>query len=83
MGWHQFGQTVTYEPSIYTETINELNPKSTRQYMQLSFEYSFVQKNDEVFCAYTIPYTYSTLMSHIQHLKALASKSGKQLNLIQ
>ena len=41
MGWHQIGQTVTYEPSIYTDAINELNPNLSRQYMQLSFEYSF------------------------------------------
>ena len=42
--------------------------------MELSFEYSFVKKNDEVFCAYTVPYTYTHLQAHLKHLKLLNSK---------
>lgn len=41
--------------------------------MQLSFCFRFPKKDDEVFCAYTLPYTYSALQAHLKHLKLLAS----------
>jgi len=27
LGWHQFGDKITYEPSLYNKEIQELNPK--------------------------------------------------------
>jgi hypothetical protein len=47
--------------------------------MQLSFNYIFENLNDEVFCAFTVPYSYSTLQSHLKHLKALSSKLSCKL----
>jgi hypothetical protein len=37
--------------------------------MQLSFEYNFQYPGDEVYCSYTVPYTYSNLTSHINEIK--------------
>ena len=62
LGWHQFGDKITYEPSPYNKEIQELNPKyASVVFMQLSYVYTFAEPNDEVFCAYTIPYTYTNL----------------------
>lgn len=41
--------------------------------MTLSFNYTFQHVNDEIICAYTQPYTYSSLLSHIKSLKLLAA----------
>ncbi len=45
--------------------------------MQLSFNYEFMVTHDEVFCAYTVPYTYTALLAHIKQLKLLARESCK------
>ena len=66
IGWHQDGTDLAYEPSPYTKETNELNPRLKRDYMQLSFTYTFAKPYDEIFCAYTLPYTYSTLMAHLK-----------------
>lgn len=50
-----------YKPSEYTDAINELNPQRLVNYRQLTFKYEFEYPNDEVYCAYSIPYTYSAL----------------------
>lgn len=71
LGWHQYGDNLVYEQSMYTKDINDLNPKSARNYMSLSFTYNFAALNDEVYCAQTIPYTFSALKSHIKQLKLL------------
>jgi hypothetical protein len=42
--------------------------------MTLSFTYTFKNENDEVFCAYTVPYSYSALQTHLKQLKLLADK---------
>jgi hypothetical protein len=45
----------------------------------LSFEYYFKHVNDEVKCAYTVPYTYTALQAHLKQLKLLSKRStGKQ-----
>lgn len=44
--------------------------------MTLSFTYTFRTENDEVFCSYTIPYSYSTLQAHLRQLKLLANKEN-------
>jgi hypothetical protein len=33
--------------------------------------------NDEIFCAYTVPYTYTQMQTHIKQLKLLSSNSRK------
>ena len=60
-GWTQECADVKYEPSSYAKDINELNPNKSRSYMQLSFEFRFTHFNDEVYCAYTVPYTYTAM----------------------
>jgi hypothetical protein len=77
IGWHQDGFDFSYEPSIYAKETNDLNPKFQRPYMTLSFCYVFKRANDETICAYTLPYTYSAMLSHIKHLQMLATDSRK------
>ena len=43
--------------------------------MQLSFLYNFEQGGDEVFCCYTIPYSYTDMQLHLEHIKK--SKNAK------
>lgn len=52
---------MTYEASDYTHAINEINPQKQRCYMQLGFDFKFQHVNDIVYCAYTVPYTYTAL----------------------
>ena len=59
MGWHPDGNDIVYEPSPYTKETNILNPKQQKSYMQLSFVYTFKKEFDEVYCAYTVPYSYT------------------------
>ncbi len=49
--------------------------------MQLSFCYTFEEINDEVFCAYTVPYTYSAVLAHLKQLKLLSTGIAKHTNL--
>lgn len=58
-GWIQAGIDIKYEPSIYASATNELNPFKQKNYMMLTFDYRFENMNDEIFCAYTVPYTYT------------------------
>ena len=47
---------------MFKREINEFNrPGGCRQFMQLSFNYTFEYAGDEVFCCYTIPYTYTEM----------------------
>ncbi len=41
--------------------------------MTLSFNYTFKIKDDEIFCAYTLPYSYSQMQAHLKQLKLLAA----------
>jgi len=36
--------------------------------MQLSFNYTFEKGGDEVFCCYTIPYTFSDMNLHLEKI---------------
>jgi hypothetical protein len=77
-GWIQdCSENVGYELSPYSREINELNPQRVRNYYQLSFDYTFQYHNDEVFCAYTVPYTYTQSIAHIKLLKALNDENRK------
>ena len=59
-GWNQEAcGDCGYDVSIYNQEINALNPHKIRTYYQLSFEYKFEVTGDEVFVAYTVPYTYT------------------------
>ena len=69
--WFQAGTAVSYEESQYTEEINHLNPYKHRTYMQLSFNFTFMIGGDEVFCCYTVPYTYTEMLYHLKEIKLL------------
>lgn len=58
-GWFQAGENVEYEISPYHSEINKLNQHKQRSYYQMSFEYTFEHPGDEVYVAYTVPYTYT------------------------
>ena len=65
-GWYHAGKHVDYEISPYHEEINKMNPHKPKSYYVLSFDYRFEYDMDEVFCAYTVPYTYTQMNSHIK-----------------
>ena len=63
---------MSYGPSDYQAEINDLNPTAKqRAYYTLGFEYTFEYTGDEVYVAYTVPYTYSQTLTHIEFLKSL------------
>jgi hypothetical protein len=70
--WHQAGFDIDYEESEFRGQIHEYN-SSLRQkpWMQLSFSYNFKHGGDEVFCCYTIPYSYTEMQVHINQLKMM------------
>ena len=54
-----------------------MNPQKQRAYWTMGFDYSFMYPSDEVYVAYTVPYTYTQLNTHIKHLKLLSEESRK------
>lgn len=77
-GWNQEAcGDCGYDTSLYNQEINALNPHKLRTYYSLSFDYKFEYPNDEVFVAYTVPYTYTQMLSHIKALKTLADDYRK------
>ena len=75
-GWVKTGDKITYKLSKLSQPAASYNPNYGNQggeevpvirpvrrkkYYQLSFEYTFKKKNDEVYFAYAIPYTFSKL----------------------
>lgn len=55
--------------------MNHMNPSKHRNFMQLSFDFQFMIGGDEVFCCYTVPYTYSECLAHLEELKKVHSAS--------
>jgi len=41
----------------------------------MSFDYKFDYGDDEVYVAYTVPYTYTQLQSHIRQIRDVAETS--------
>jgi hypothetical protein len=66
-----------YDVSSYNTEINSMNPQKVRPYFQLSFDYTFMYPNDEVLIAYTVPYTYTQMQTHLKALKTLADNYRK------
>ena len=48
-----------------------MNPGSAKKYFTASFSFDFEYTGDEVYVAYTVPYTYSQIQNHIEFLKNL------------
>ena len=77
-GWLQeCCENVTYEVSAYQKEINDLNPQKQRTYWTMGFDYTFKYASDEVYVAYTVPYTYSQMLTHLKHLRLLSDESRK------
>lgn len=77
-GWdQQCCENVSYDHSPYADEINKLNPPKGRAYYQLSFEYKFTFPSDEVYVAYTVPYTYTQMALHLKHMKSLIDDSRR------
>ena len=47
----------------------------------MSFDYKFESGGDEVYMAYTVPYSYTQMMSHVKQLKDVAESlpQGKKI----
>ena len=43
----------------------------------MGFDYTFMYPSDEVYVAYTVPYTVSQMMTHIKHLRQISEESRK------
>ena len=43
----------------------------------MGFDYTFKYASDEVYVAYTVPYTYSQMLTHLKHLRLLSDESRK------
>jgi hypothetical protein len=81
-GWYQAGQNIRYEESQYSKEINDMNYLSySRQFMQLSFTFNFEYTADEIFCCYTIPYSYSDMQAHLNELRLLSRE--RELDFIK
>ena len=75
-GWDQeCCDNVEYIQSPYQDEINKLNPSKCCAYYQLSFEYKFTFPCDEVYVAYTVPYTYTQMQSHQKYIRGLVDTS--------
>lgn len=59
IGWYHGGTGVEYDISPYHVEINKMNPHKPKSYYCCSFSYTFEYEEDEVYIAYTIPYTYT------------------------
>jgi hypothetical protein len=64
---------------MYSREINDANPHNYRRpFMQLAFTFDFEYGGDEIFCCYTIPYSYSDMQLHLNELKLLVRDTGAQ-----
>ena len=49
----------------------------------MSFDYTFQYPSDEVYVAYTVPYSYTQMQLHLKHLKILSDESHYKLLRIE
>ena len=74
-GWFQGGFNVDYDISPYHVEINKMNPHKPKSYYVMSFDFKFDYDMDEVYVAYTIPYTYTQMQSHFRQIRDVAETS--------
>lgn len=77
-GWYHGGFNVDYDISPYHTEINKMNPHKPKSYYCMSFDFKFDYEADEVYVAYTLPYSYTQLQSHISQIKAISETSPFQ-----
>jgi len=73
-GWHRPVQDLKYSTS---KVNRDQNDESGRCFYQLSFSYDFQYDNDEVYFAYSMPYSFSMCLNFIKHIA-----HGQQQNLV-
>lgn len=67
--WHFDGSNMTYKKSCRNSEIQKSNEKLDREYHQFEFDYNFRTADDEVHCAYLVPYSYTRMQTHMYHIK--------------
>ena len=55
-----------------------MNPHKPKTYYSMSFDYKFDQGGDQLYIAYTVPYTFSMIQSHLSRLKTLDAEFPNQ-----
>lgn len=64
--WHADGLCISYKPSRLNKT--EDGKASGKQLFEMGFTYDFRNKEDTVYFAYCLPYTYSKLQANLKSL---------------
>ncbi|XP_063781825.1 cytosolic carboxypeptidase 4 isoform X2 [Pseudophryne corroboree] len=65
--WTRTGSNICYYKNLFCYRASDA--KKRRRYYTLSFTVKFQHYDDVCYLAYHYPYTYSALMSHLQHLE--------------
>ena len=65
IGWHRAGNDIAYYANGIRKTVNP-----NKCFYTLKFSYSFTHDNDQVYFAYSYPYTYSQLTEYLNKLEA-------------
>jgi cytosolic carboxypeptidase protein 2/3 len=65
--WHRDGINIRYRQSRLSETLEGLSRE--KKYYELSFTYDFKQKQDTVYFAYCVPYTFSKMQARLRQIK--------------
>lgn len=60
-GWEKAGSNITYKLSKLSQVPTNADGYRMKRYYMVSFEYTFKKKQDEVYFAYSIPYTVSKM----------------------
>lgn len=66
--WHRSGFDIKYQQSRLSQTLEGF--ENAKKYSELCFTYNFEFKNDTVYFAYCVPYTFSRMQTHLKTLKA-------------
>lgn len=72
--WRQDGLCISYKPSRLNRT--EEGKERSKLFYEMSFTYDFRNKDDTVYFAYCLPYTYSKLQSFVKSLHRLPNASS-------
>ena len=67
-GWEKADENISYRLSKLSQSPTDADGNRLKKYYQLSFEYTFKKKNDEVYFAYSLPYTVSKMHNLVKEL---------------
>ena len=66
ISWHRDGLSISYKENAANKSTNFVG---RGKYYTLSFSYQYRYENDQVYFAYSVPYTYTDLVSYLDHIK--------------